>query len=503
LIFFLLILSFGAFAQKQIEILGADELEYDESFGKIQRCKGNVRFRQDNALMRCDSAWFYEDENRVEAFGNIHINQQDTMNLWGDYLEYDGDDRKALVNGNVRLTDNEMTLRTPSVEYLMDERIGYYTQGGEITNNENYLKSKRGSYFANSKTFFFKDEVFLRNPEYTMECDTLQYNTLSRIAYFRGPTYIRSEENLIFCHYGWYNTSANTSQFSKGTYLRSESNLLIADSLLYNRNTGLGRAFGSIELHDTLENISVYGQRGEYYQKEKRSVIYGNAYALQIEQSDTLLLKSDTLYDFTDSLNIRSLSAFPSTSIYRSDMQGICDSLVYRFADSSIHLYDNPLLWNDNNQIVGDTISVFRKNGQLDQLFVRKNAFLLSEEDSLHYNQIKGRMLYGYFKGNKLNEVEIIGNGESVYYAREDDGSYSGVNYIQCAEMLIDIRDNKVQGIHFYNKPEGTFYPPTQLPGDKEKLDGFNWKPELRPLRSTFAEMLQKKLPDFKTYFSQ
>lgn len=488
-------------AQKQIEILGADELEYDQGFGRIQRCKGNVRFKHNNALMSCDSAWFYEDENRVEAFGNIHINQQDTLNLWGDHLHYDGDARRARVDGNVRMSDRQMTLRTPSVEYLMEEKIGYYQQGGEIVNDDNRLKSGIGTYHASSKTFFFRKNVHLWNEEYTMDCDTLQYNTLSRIAYFFGPTYIRSEENLIFCSYGWYNTLANTSQFSKGAYLRSENNLLLADSLLYNRNTGLGRAFGNIALHDTLENISVYGQRSEYYQKEKKSRIYGQAAAMQYENQDTLLLIADTLFDQTDTAGIRTLSAFPQTSVYRYDLQGTCDSLVYAFNDSSIHLFHHPILWNENNQIYGDTISVFRKNGTLDHFFVRRNAMIISEEDSVRYNQIKGKELTGQFLNNQLHEVLVNGNGESVYYAREDDGSYTGVNDIRCAEMNIGIEDNKVRGIRFYTQPEGTFYPPSELPDDRKQLSGFDWKIDQRPQRSAFLELLNTPLPHFPSYY--
>lgn len=488
-------------AQRQIEILGADELEYDQGFGRIQRCKGNVRFRHDNAIMKCDSAWFYEDENRVEAFGNIHINQQDTLNLWGDHLRYDGDEKRAVVDGNVRLSDRQMTLRTPSVEYLMEPKIGYYTQGGEIVNDENRLKSRTGTYHAQSKTFFFRKNVHLWNEEYTMDCDTLQYNTFSRIAYFFGPTYIRSEENLIYCRYGWYNTLTNTSQFSKGAYLRSENNLLLADSLLYNRNTGIGRAFGNIELHDTLENISVYGQKGEYYQKEKKSRIYDQAGAKQYADDDTLILRSDTLYDFTDTAGVRYLSAYPKTLIYRPDMQGICDSLVYRFSDSSIHLFQSPVLWNENNQIDGDTISVFRQDGRLHHFFVRRNAMIISEEDSLRYNQIKGKMLTGYFKENKLHEVWVNGNGESVYYAREEDSSYTGVNDIRCAEMKISIEDNKVQGIRFYTQPEGTFYPPAELPEDRKRLQGFQWKITSRPDRLRFQELLNTPLRNFLSYY--
>lgn len=492
----------SALAQRQIEILGADELEYDAEFGKIQRCKGNVRFRQDNALMRCDSAWFYEDENRIEAFGNIHINQQDTLNLWGDYLEYNGDTKKAVVRKNVRLSDRQMTLRTQAIEYLLDQKIGYYTTGGEIENSENRLKSVTGTYYAATKTFYFRKKVHLWNKDYTMDCDTLQYNTLSRTAYFYGPTWIRSDENTIFCNYGWYNTFTNKAEFSKRSWITSSGNLLLADSLVYNRNTNIGRAFGNIVLHDTSEKVWIYGNKGESRQREKRTWVYGNAYAVQYNEEDTLLMKADTLYDFTDtSSERRSLSAFGSTKIFRSDMQGICDSLVYGFSDSSIQMFDQPVLWNENNQITGDTMVLFRKNSKLERLEIMRNAMVIAEEDSLRYNQIKGRNLTGYFAGNRLNQVWVKGNGESVYHAREEDGSYSGVNAITCSQMLIELDSSKVKGIRFYTGPEGTFYPPDELPEDKKRLPGYQWLELKRPKAYEFSEILTREPEDLSQYF--
>lgn len=498
----LLTAQLNALAQRQIEILGADELEYDAEFGKIQRCKGNVRFRQDNALMRCDSAWFYEDENRIEAFGNIHINQQDTLNLWGDYLEYNGDTKKAVVRKNVRLSDRQMTLRTQAIEYLLDEKVGYYTTGGEIHNAENRLKSVIGTYNANSKTFFFRKKVHLWNKDYTMDCDTLQYNTLNRTAYFYGPTWIRSEENTIYCNYGWYNTYTNKAEFSKRTWITSSANLLLADSLLYNRNTGVGRAFGNIALHDTTEGVWIYGDRGESRQREKRTWVYGNAYAVQTKNEDTLLMKADTLYDFTDTITKqRSLSAYGTTRIFRSDIQGICDSLVYGFSDSTIHMFDGPVLWNENNQITGDTMVLFRKNGRMDRLEIMRNAMVIGKEDSIRFNQIKGRNLSGLFADNRLRQVWVKGNGESVYHAREDDGSYSGVNSITCSQMLIELDSSKVSGIRFYTGPEGTFYPPDALPEDKKRLPGYRWLENERPQSVDFEEIKARRPEDLSLYF--
>ena len=468
-------------AQSVIELLGAEVIEYDQEFVDAERVKGNVRFKQDEVYMDCDSAYFYRKKNRIEAYGNVYIRQRDTFNLWGDYLEYDGDDKQAYVKANVRLRDEQMELTTDLIRYDVGSKTAYYTTGGNIRNGSDRLYSRIGQYDSRSKVFFFKDSVRLNNPEYRMESDTLQYNTVSKVAYFYGPTYIYSEENTIFCNYGWYNTDLNTSQFSRRAWIKGKDNRLDADSLVYNRNTGVGEAFYDITLVDTLEKIKITGQHGITYRNDQRTIISGDPLAIKYFDDDSLFLKADTLIDDVDSADKRRLSAFYNTRLFKSDMQAVSDSLIYSFTDSTISLLGDPILWTEQNQITGDTIIVYRKNGQLDKMEVIQNSFIASEEIEDVYNQIDGRDMDAFFKDNKLHKVNVMGNGQSVYYVREEDSTYSGVNHIICSEMLIAVEDNKVQDITFYTEPKGGFYPVDQLPKDKEKLPNLVWHAEKRP----------------------
>jgi len=469
-------------AQNQtIELLQADVTEYDVDFLDAERVKGNVRFKQDNVYMNCDSAYFFRKENKINAFGHIYIRQQDTLNLWGDYLEYDGDKKLAYVKQNVRLRDQQMELKTNLVQYDLNSKTAFYTTGGRITNGDDRLRSRVGRYYSRSKEFFFKDSVVLINPEYTMKSDTLQYNTFSKIATFHGPTYITSEENTIFCRYGWYDTKNNTSQFSKGAWIEGKENKLIADSMLYNRNTEVGRAFNNITLIDTIERIKIRGEQGIYHRRERRTRITGSPLAIKYIDDDSLFLRADTLIDEHDSNDVRKLSAFHNTVIHKSDMQGVSDSLVYSFTDSTIWMFGLPILWTEQNQITGDTLIIYRRNGELHRMDAQTNAFIASEELPGTYNQISGRNMTSFFSNNKLKKVHVFGNGQSVYYAKENDTSYTGVNHIICSDMLILIDSNKVDGITFYDKPEGGFYPVDQLPKEKSVLPNLKWQAEKRP----------------------
>lgn len=471
-----------AIAQTKIEIISADELVYDQVVGRFQRCIGNVEFKQGNMHMYCDSARFYELQNRVEAFGDIYINQPDTLDLWGDYLDYDGDKKEAKLTGDVKLTDGEMTLKTRQLNYNLGTQIGFYSTKSYIDNGEDQLESIRGTYYSNSKEFFFKDSVKLTNPEYTMTSDTLRYNTETTLARFYGPTYIRSEENTIFCKYGWYNTDKEISQFSKGAYIEGKENRLTADSIVYYRNTGWGYAFGNIVLIDTVQEVTIKGDTGTYQRFEKITLVTGNPMAIKKMDDDSLFLWADTLRDETDSLDRRVLHAYRGVKMYKSDVQSVADSLVYNFTDSTINEFYNPCVWTDSSQITGDTIVIYRNSEGIDRVRAFNNAFIIEKDSNNFYNQISGKKLNAHFTNGKLNRVKVLGNGQSIYYAQQDSASYAGVNSVVCGNMVIYFNtENKVNSITFLSQPKATFFPLEDFPTSESKLKGFEWKTALKP----------------------
>ena len=473
----------------KIEIISADQLVYNKEVGRYQMCIGNVKFRQGNMFMDCDSARFYENVNKIEAFGDIYIRQRDTLDLWGNYLEYNGYTRLAKVSKNVKLTDGEMVLRTDLLNYDMGTKTGYYTTGGNITNEQDKLYSNRGTYYSRSKEFHFKDSVRLYNPEYTMESYTLKYNTVSKVATFLGPTFIRSEENTIYCQYGWYDTDKNISQFSRGAYIQGKDNKLKADSMMYFRNTGYGEAFGNLELTDTLEEVNITGQYGNYHRFSKTTLITGNPIAIKNVDGDSFFLKADTFIDVVDTSfeSKRMLHAFRNVKVYKSDIQAVSDSLVYNFSDSVISFYTNPILWTESNQITGDTIDVYQGKKGLEKMDAYYDGFVIERDSNGFFNQIKGKKIEAFFTSGKISRVDVDGNGQSVYYAMEDSAKYSGVNDVICGKMTINIDvGNKIRTIVFKQKPKSIFYPLEKFPSSKAKLPNFKWFQELRPSKLEF-----------------
>ncbi len=475
-----------SFGQTPIEILSAQELIYNQTQGDYQLCKGNVKFKQGTVFMDCDSAKFYDKENKIEAFGSIRILQRDTLDLRGEFLTYDGDNRLATISKNVTLSDGKMILSTESLLYNLIDKKGNYSSGGHIVNGDDNLYSRRGTYLSRTKDLFFRDTVRLINPDYTMESDTLQYNILSKTATFLGPTYIFSDENTIFCNYGWYNTQTETSQFSQGAYIESNNSRLDADSMVYFRISGLGEAFGDIQFEDSVEKISIFGQYASYQRLSNKTLISGEPMAIKKMSGDTLFLKADTFIDYIDSMQHRLLSAFSNVRLYKSDIQSYSDSLCYNFSDSSIGFYEKPILWSGNNQLTGDTIFIFTNDSVVEFMDIRGSAFTIEEDINGLYNQVSGRHMKVYFKAGELKTIDVQGNAQSIYFALEDSTQYTGVNDVYCGDMRISMNKKNVRTIKFMTQPKSIFYPLEKFPKTKYRIPGFKWEIDLKPKKPNF-----------------
>lgn len=489
----LCLLLVGAFAMsgqtdkaaKKIIIRQADKGYYSKADGK-NRLIGNVIFEHEGALMYCDSAWLYSADNRIRAFSNVRINQGDTLKLWGDYLTYSGQTRLAVVQGDtVLLKDPEMTLRTDRLNFDRNNDLAYYLNGGHITNAENTLISQTGYYQSRRKEFYFKDSVVLTNPDYVIRCDTLDYNSGSRIAYFRGPTTITSDSSFIYCENGLYNTVADVAQFEQNAKLYDDNKFLTGDSLYYEKHQDYGEAYGHVVIHDTVENYYITGGYGEYRgSTDSAFVTQEPLYSIIDEEGDTTHIHGDTLLSLKqrrDSLEYRLVKVFFGVQFFRSDLQGKCDSLTYSTLDSTFRMYRKPVVWDDSTQITGDTIYMKTRQNQPDTLWVFENAFMLSQVDSLKQNQVSGKLMIGSFKKGELRKVYVNGNGRTVYYPKEEDGDFIGVNRTECANILIRLQDKQVKKITFLRKSDGKLYRLNEMPPDQRKLPGYLWRFDERP----------------------
>lgn len=488
LFLFILIPSLSI-AQKasKVEVLNADVFEFLKSGNEqIKKLKGNCQFKQDNTFFYCDSALLYDTKNTVDAYGKVRIVQGDSLQLFGDFLNYDGNTKIAKFNKNVRVIHNDMLLTTQVLTYDTKNRIATYPNGGKIVNVDNILTSTYGYYFANTSDAYFKKNVVLTNPKYILKSDTLKYNSKTRIATFYGPTTITSDEDFLYSEAGTYNTVTDIAQFTKNPYYRNGSQTLAGDFLYYDRVKGLGRALKNISFIDTAQKIILRGDKANYNKKTESSVVTNNAYVIVLVDNDSLFLSADTLKSFMDkSMTYRTLVAYHDVRAYKKDLQARCDSMVYTYIDSTMKCYTNPTIWSQNAQMTADFVTLELKNGDLHKMNLYNNAFLVMVDslDTLKFDQIKGKNMFGFFVNNELQVLNVEGNGQSIYFAKEEDkpGEYLGVNKAECSNMSIRFKENKVQKVNFLVKPDAVFSPLDKVTEEDLKLKGFTWRIKLKP----------------------
>jgi lipopolysaccharide export system protein LptA len=479
----------------RVELQGADVLEGGVFNGqRITKLLGNVVFKQKDTFLYADSVYQYRDKDVLEAFGNVRMNQADSVTMSADRATYDGLNRTAKMSGNVVMQDPRMTLTTPTLNYDLNTRTATYNEGGTIVDPENRLESRVGSYDVKSKMYTFQQNVKVYTADYNITAQNLKYNTQSRIVYFSGPTFIKGEKGDLYAEEGSYNTLTKVSNFGRNAYILTKEYRLGGDKLFYDQAKGYGVAEKNVTLRSLKDDVTIRGNVGKYWRDKGVAKVYGTPVMETILDKDTLYLSADTLYSReAKGAKVKSmLYAYPNVKIFKKDLQGKADSLSYNRTDSIMHMNRKPVLWNDQSQLVSDTIRIHLKNKTIDKMYMFSNAFISSEDTLKNYNQVKGRNMVGYFKDGKIRKVDVLGNAESVYFALEGDTALTGMNKAISSNMRLRFEDNKLKAISFLVQPDANFIPPHELNEADRKLEGFNWYGELRP---TKKDVFAKRVP--------
>ncbi|MGL5730503.1 MAG: OstA-like protein, partial [Bacteroidales bacterium] len=320
----------------------ANKLSFDKLVtGDAQVLRGDVRFRQEGMYMFCDSAYFYEANNSLDAFGNVRMEQGDTLFVFSDFLRYNGTSRLAELRYNVKMENRDVTLLTDSLNYDRMVNVGYYFEGGVLTDPENELTSYYGQYSPDTKMARFNDNVKLINEKYTLYSDTLDYDTNTRIADIIGPSTIISDSNTIYSSRGWYNTLADVATLYDRSSVVSGERVLTADTLFYNRNTGFGEGFTNVEVTDTVKKMTLYGQYGYYNEISEHAFVTDSSWLMDYSRPDTLYLAADTLMTYPDS-TFRIMEAIKRVRMFSEQSQAVAGKALFTSRDTLLKMMDDP-----------------------------------------------------------------------------------------------------------------------------------------------------------------
>lgn len=487
--------------KSKVFLLHSDLLRKDSRHPDAQVVVGNVVFRHDSIYMYCDSAYYYDQISSFEAFSNVKMVQGDTLFLYGDHLYYDGMTQIAEMRKNVRMENRTTTLLTDSLNYDRVYNLGYFFDGGTLMDEQNVLTSEWGEYNPSTKQSVFNYNVKLVNPQFTLTSDTLRYNTASKVADIVGPSDIVSDANHIYSERGVYNTATGKADLYNRSVLTNEGKQLTGDTLFYDRNTGVGEAFHNMVMKDTINKNMMTGDYGFYNENTKYAFATKKAMAIDYSQGDSLFLHADTLMLKTLHLNTdsmyREMRAFHKVRFYRSDLQGVADSLVFSSADSCLTLYKDPILWNKQQQLVGEEVKIYMNDSTIDWAHIINQALSVEQIDSVTYNQVTGKEMKSYFRNGQMYKTEVIGSVRVVYYPMDSDSTLIGMNVSETSQLDIYLKDQKLERMVMSPKSNGTLYPMSKIPEGADRLQNFVWFDYIRPLnKQDIFNWRSKKVED-------
>ena len=435
-------------------------IEHANQFHKVAsseaiRLLGNVHIRHDSTHFYCDSAYYYEDRNSFDAFHNVHIKINDSIDMYSRTMTYDGDLRFAEFFNDVRMTDDSTVLETEYMTYNRNEHLASYPHHGVTTRGDKQLVSEIGYYRDDLKEFRIFKDVVVTSPKYQMWTDTLYYNTRKEQMWFQGGGRMRNENNQE----------------------------IEAEEMIYYCEKHYTKAIDNIQVTDTAYKVILRGDYGEVWEKRGLTFATDKAYAIYYDQGDSLYIAADTMfYHFKAEQNDEEkILGRRHVRFFRSDMQGLCDTLTYDMSDSLIQMRVAPVLWADDAQLTGNTIDIKVAHQALDSIIQRGDAFIISQDSIEGYNQIKGNDMVSKLLDGELHHVNVNGDAKTVTWLREDDGGLIGINKSTSKKMLILMEDQSVKLIKHYEGIEETLYPEKDLKENDRLLEGFLWREEERP----------------------
>lgn len=510
----LLILGLFGFAnpifsqQKLLELLpGAEKTIVDLKSG-TQTLVGNVRFSYQGNLMYCDSAVYFLEKKHVYAYGKVHLNSRDTLNLFCDSLFYNDRTNLAKLWSNVRIRDRYYRIDTDSLEFHTKKETMTYRHGAVITNltkNER-LTSRTGSYARKTEVFNFGKSVEFRDDRYHIDTDTMRYKTKSDELFFYGKTRIhdQSDSTVIYCQKGYFDSKNNKGKFEIDAKIYKTEQHLFGDVLNYDGALELAEGTGNVRLLDLKENVEIFCGHAvsDGINKFKRATT--DPVFFNYKDQDTSYLKADTIFIQLDSLDqVILILAHENVAFASKDYFAVCDSLSNSKSDSLTKMFGTPILWTENTQMTGEYMEVLQDSSAIKLAKVEGKALSISEvEPDLYYNQVSGRNMTGYFQEKKLVLVHVVGNAKTIYFLEEEKENDStkvverqGMSRLVSGELKVFLDSGEVQRVSYYDEPDGVHYDLSKAPEKELKSENFNWQPAKKP--SSPIAMLRLRHPDF------
>ena len=483
----------------------ADKL-YKEMTDSFMRVSGSVKFSKGPMLMYCDSAFYSPETNSFDAFGNVRMEQGDTLFIYADELNYDGPQEIAYLYGYqptrpVRMINRDVKLETDVFTYDMLLDIGYYNTGGVLTDKKNRLTSDQGEYIPGTKDANFFQNVHLTSlsekDTLNIFTDTLYYNTTTHVAEFFSPTEIVNPQGNIVSTEGTYNTVTDVANLFQHSLVKTNrGTTLEGDTLFYDRKTGLGEAFGNMAIVDSARQSTLRGDYGFYNELIDSAFVTGRALAMEYSRGDTLymhgryitsVLRIDSVEQKQDTLTVmvpdttHVVNSWPRVRFFRSDMQGVCDSMALVERDSTLFMHYHPIVWSEERQVFGNLIQVHLNDSTVDRADLPDFAFVAQHIEDDFYNQLTGKSMTAYFDGGEMRQLDVSGSVEAIFYPEESDSTINKMVTVQSSFLTAWMSRNNIDRMKRWPESSGVATPLYLAKRSMLLLPKFQWFGPIRP----------------------
>ena len=447
-------LSIGDTTGKRLEILEAKRYNFQkiDSTGDFVSLAGNVRIRQGKTLFYADSAVLDQKQNIFEAYGNIHINDEDSVHTYSQYLKYYGREKDAILKNKVKLTDGKGVLTTNELHYNTITKIGTYLNGGKVVTGTTVLTSTEGIYYGETRDIYFKKKVVMVDPEFKVTTDTLLYNTFTEIARFTVPTTIVDKQRTIKTSEGFYDMKNKKAVFGKRPFIDDKDYTLTGDDMAIDDTSGFGDALGNVvyKSKDTANPIIIIANRLQSNRKSSALLATQKPVMIIKQGKDSIYIAADTLYsakltdlrksrfvpfisEVADTTQAADSTGLPpgadsskqavadTNKIFPLASKKLTDSLKMvkggtkktikpAAADSSnnrfVEAYFNVKIFSDSLQAVGDSLFYSFEDSAF-RLF--KNPVVWAQQ-----NQITGDTIYLFLSNRKPKRLYVFENALAI-----------------------------------------------------------------------------------------
>lgn len=455
---------------------------------------GNISAEHDGVLIQCNKAYFFEKENYIKLFGDVVMNQGDTIHMNSRYAEYNGINGFAYATGDVLLRSPDSTLETDTLHFDRGQNLVHYDSFATIINKGNTLTSKAGKYFLTEKKFQFFNSVTITTDQGTIvKSNHLDFYEVPQHSYVFGPSTITNEDNYIYTENGFYDVKNDIGKLIKNSHIIYDDRKIEGDSIYYDKNRDFSSATNHVRITDTINKTIIKGHYAEMYRERDSMFVTKKALISALtEEKDSVYLHAKRIL-VTGKTDQRVIRAFTDARIFKTDMSGKSDSIHWNQNIGLTQMIGRPVLWNGESQLTGEVIHLLNNpiTEQLDSLKVLNNAFMI-QKDSLGtgFNQVKGANMYGKFKENKLYELDLIKNAEIIYFMYNDNDEFIGINKGICSQIHVELNNNKIETATLMVAPKSEIYPKEELPENAQKLKDFQWRGNERilTLDSIFPE---------------